>query len=99
MIKCEKCEKQLLGHPEYQVHLKVVHNDGKTAIYLDNEEMEQFKSFRKHQSQVEAITTSWKQVMDFTQQMGSGSFSLTVQNGLPVRINNPMQTLIISMKI
>lgn len=71
-----------------------------TSITLtDPIEIEQFKSFRKHQSEVENITASWKQVMDFTQQMGSGSFTLTVQNGLPVRINNPLQTVIIGIKL
>lgn len=71
-----------------------------TKIELTNpEEIEQFKAFRKHQSEIENITAAWKQVMDFTVKMGSGSYTLVVQNGLPVRIDNPMQKIIIGIKL
>lgn len=69
------------------------------SIELNDLEAEQFKAFRKHQSEVENITASWKQVMDFTKTMGSGSFTLVVQNGLPVRIDNPLQKVIIGIKL
>lgn len=65
----------------------------------DDNEIKAFMAFRKHQSQYEAMMPAWKQVMDFTQTMGNGNFTLTVQNGLPVRINNPLQTVIIGIKI
>lgn len=68
-------------------------------IELTDKEAEQYKDYCKYQSQFEAILSQWRQVIDFTQQMKNGSFTLTVQNGLPVRINNPMQTVVIGIKI
>lgn len=69
------------------------------TIELTDSEAEQFKAFRKNQSQVEATALAWKEVIDFTKQLDSGNFTLTLQNGLPVRINNPMQTVIIGIKL
>ncbi len=65
-------------------------NDTEAKAYLD---------FCNNRAKYEAIIPAWKQVMDFTTKMGNGSFTLTVQNGLPVRINNPLQTVIIGFKI
>lgn len=71
-----------------------------TKIELtDDTEIEAFKAFRKHQSQYEAMMPAWKQVVDFTSNLGNGTFTLTVQNGLPVRINNPMQTVVIGINL
>lgn len=69
------------------------------TVELNNQEAEQFKAFRKNQSEFESILPAWRQVMDFTTTLGSGSYTLTVQNGLPVRINNPLQTVIIGIKL
>jgi hypothetical protein len=68
-------------------------------IELTDEEAEQYKDYCKFQSQKEAFLRQWNQVIDFSEQMGNGAFTLTVQNGIPVKILNPMQTVIIGLKI
>lgn len=69
------------------------------TITLNDEEAEQFKAFRRYQNQLESTVTAWREVIEFTKNLGSGNFTLTVQNGVPVRINNPMQTVVIGIKI
>ena len=68
-----------------------------TSIDLTDAEIVDFIAFRKHQSELESLIPSWKQVMDFAGDLKSGSFTLTIQNGKPVRINNPMQTVVIGI--
>lgn len=68
-----------------------------TRIDLTDAEVADFIAFRKHQSELESLVPSWKEVMDFATGLKSGSFTLTIQNGKPVRINNPMQTVVIGI--
>lgn len=70
-----------------------------TSIDLSDEEIKDFIAFRKHQHELESIVPSWKQVIDFANDLKGGSFTLTIQNGKPVRINNPMQTVVIGIKL
>lgn len=70
-----------------------------TSIDLTDAEIVDFIAFRKHQSELESIVPSWKQVIDFASDLSSGSFTLTIQNGKPVRINNPMKTVVIGINI
>lgn len=68
-----------------------------TKIELTDAEVVDFIAFRKHQHELESLIPSWKQVMDFAGDLKNGAFTLTIQNGKPVRINNPMQTVVIGI--
>ena len=70
-----------------------------TRIDLTDAEVADFIAFRKHKHDLESLVPSWKQVIDFAEGLKSGSFTLTIQNGKPVRINNPMQTVVIGIKL
>ena len=73
--------------------------EDKTAIYLTNKELDEFKTFRKWQSDLDHLNDSWKQVIAYASDMGHGIFTLTVQNGTPVKINRAMQQISIGIKI
>lgn len=70
-----------------------------TSIDLTDTEVADFIAFRKHQHEMELLIPSWKEVIDFATDLKSGSFTLTIQNGKPVRINNPMQTVVIGINL
>ncbi len=73
--------------------------ENKTAIYMNDAEVKSYLDFCNNRAKYEAIVPAWKQVIEFTAQLGSGNYNLTVQNGLPVRINNPLQTVVIGIKL
>jgi len=61
-----------------------------TKIELtDPGEIEDFKAFCLYKQQFVNAAHTWKQVHEFASNMQFGSFSLTIKDGMPVRIDNP----------
>lgn len=70
--------------------------DNQTKIELtDPNEIADFIDFRKHKQEMLSDGESWKQVKKFARNMQYGTFSLTVKDGKPVRIDNAIQQLLI----
>ena len=71
--------------------------DKTVKIELNEVEAEQFKAFRKFQSVYEQMPAAWREVIDYTAGLGSGTYQLTFQNGLPVKIEQPVKKIIIGL--
>lgn len=72
--------------------------DNQTRIELtDPKEIADFMEFCKHKQTLINENNRWQQVKTFSKNMGFGSFSLIVKDGLPVRIDNAIQQVIIQI--
>lgn len=71
--------------------------DSKTAIYLTPQEIRQFEYFCKYQTTLEQEHSKWKQVHEYCKKLQYGTIQLTIQNGLPHRIDNAMQSIVIGL--
>lgn len=67
-----------------------------TKIELTEQDAESFKAFCQYQQQFLNVAKNWKQVHEFAANMQFGSFTLTIKDGVPVRIDNPLQVLILT---
>lgn len=67
------------------------------TIELTDKEALQFKEFRKLQSEIENYHKNWNQVMQYSKMLGNGSFTMTIQNGVPVRIERSMQKVVLGV--
>jgi len=65
----------------------------------DPVEIEQYKNFIKYQAELNQEQKQWKELRTFTKQLGFGSFTLVVKDGLPHRVDNPMQTIVLGIKL
>lgn len=66
-----------------------------TKIELTNEkEIEDFKAFCAHKQEILAEHQQWKEFKVFCKQMNFGSMSLSIEDGRPKKILNPMQTIV-----
>lgn len=72
--------------------------ENQTKIELtDPKEIADFMEFCKHKQDMAKESNRWQQVKTFSKQIGFGSFSLVVKDGLPVRIDNAIQQVIIQI--
>lgn len=62
----------------------------------DNQEIEDFKAFCLYKQQFANEGLVWKQVREYSVNMQFGSFTLTIKNGVPVRIDQPMKVLVLT---
>ena len=72
-----------------------------TPIYLTDEEVEKFKEFREYQQSKEERALehqNWRQLKAFAKDMQYGVFTVTIKEGIPVRIDQPMRQVIFSIK-
>lgn len=65
----------------------------------DDVEIEAFKSFRQHQDEILKEAQQWKELKAFVKNIGYGTLTLSVKNGLPYRVDNPIQTIVFGIKI
>lgn len=66
-----------------------------TKLELTNaQEIEDFKLFCQYKQDLLAEHQQWKEFKAFCKQMNFGSMSLSVEDGRPKKILNPMQTII-----
>lgn len=66
-----------------------------TKIELtDDKEIQDFKEFCQYKQDWLAEQHNWKQLRAFAENMQFGSFTLTIKDGLPVRIDNPIQSIV-----
>lgn len=66
-------------------------------IELDDNRAEQFKRFCQHEAEINAERENWKQLKNFCKQMQYGAFSLSVKDGQPYKISNPMQEVVLGI--
>lgn len=79
----------------------------KQTIELDEATAEKFKHFCKHEAEIDQILkagvldvtahTNWKQLYDFAHKMQFGQVMVTFKDSVPVRVDNPMQTIIFKL--
>lgn len=69
------------------------------TIELDDERAEKFKRFSQHEQEIMAEHAKWRELKTYVKQMQFGSFTLTVKDGMPYRVDKPIQTLILGIKI
>lgn len=82
----------------------MVDQEAKISIGLTSREIELFKQFRQHQDKIEKIVSSglldviaspnWKELFDYSQKVQFGTMQVTIKDGVPVRVDKPMQQLI-----
>lgn len=71
-----------------------------TKIELtDPSEIEAFKEFCRYREQLDLEHEHWRQVREFSKTMQYGKFSLQIEAGIPKRIFNAMQDLVIKVRI
>lgn len=70
-----------------------------TTIELTDQEAEQFKAFRKYQAELLHEQKQWKELQAFAKGMQYGTFTLTIKDGLPYRVDNPLQTIVFGIKL
>ena len=69
-----------------------------TKIELTSEkEIEEFKQFCQYKQEWLQEQANWKQLRAFSEKMQYGSFTLTIKDGVPVRIDNPLQQLVLGV--
>lgn len=79
--------------------MKIENDNNHVTVEMSSDDVVAFAAFRKHQMLMDKIPAAWGQVIEYSKQMGNGSFSIVVQNGVPVRIDRPMQKVIIGLKL
>jgi len=65
----------------------------------DPKEIELYKAFLQHRQQLLNEEKQWAELKTFVKTLGYGTFSLTIKNGLPYRVDNPIQTVILGIKM
>ncbi|HEX9503609.1 MAG TPA: DUF2292 domain-containing protein [Patescibacteria group bacterium] len=70
-----------------------------TTIELSDQEAEHFKRFRLWQQDFDTWHKNWLEVIEFSKKLDYGSVTLTIQDGLPVKLTNPMQQIIIGLHL
>lgn len=71
-----------------------------TKIELtDPKEIELYKDFCEHQQEILREKHQWKQLRQFVESIQYGSFTLTVKDGVPYRVDNPIQTVVFTVKL
>lgn len=66
-----------------------------TSITLtDPIEIENFKAFCQHRQEILNEHQQWKEFRVFCKNMGFGSMTLSVEDGRPKKILNPMQVIL-----
>lgn len=61
----------------------------------EENEIEQFKQFCQYKQDWMAEQQNWKQLRAFCEKMQFGAFQLTIKDGVPVRIDNPIQQVVL----
>ena len=69
------------------------------TIELDDTTAEKFKSFCQYEQELLSEHARWKELKLYIKQMQFGSFNLTIKDGLPYRVDKPMQTVILGIKV
>lgn len=64
-------------------------------IELDDSRAEQFKRFCQYEQDMINIQENWKQVRKYAENLQFGAFTLIIKDGMPVRIDNPMQQVVL----
>lgn len=70
--------------------------ENKTAVYLTDKEVEEFKEFCLYKKEKLNISNNWKAIHDFAFKMQYGTFTVTVKDCQPVRIDKAMQVLVLT---
>jgi len=68
-------------------------------IELDDNAAEQFKRFCQYEEELISEHAKWRELKAYVNSMQFGSFTLTVRDGLPHRIDKPLQTFVFGIKI
>jgi hypothetical protein len=63
----------------------------------DEKEIEDFKQFCEYKEQWISEARNWKELRAFAEKMQFGSFTLTIKDGVPVRIDNPLQQIVLGI--
>lgn len=66
-----------------------------TTIELDDQAAERYKNFCQHEQELMAVQQNWKDLRKFAENMQFGAFTLVIKDGKPVRIDNPMQQIVL----
>lgn len=65
----------------------------------DESEIERYIRFCKYEEDLIKEKEAWKELKSFCTKVGYGSFSLTVKDGVPYRVDNPIQNIILGVKL
>jgi hypothetical protein len=65
----------------------------------DDIEIEKYKRFCQFEQQLLAEDARWQQLKKYCKDVGHGTISLAIQDGMPYKISKPMQTVILGIKI
>lgn len=68
-------------------------------IISDEAEIERYKKFLQYEQEIAEEHKVWKELKDFTKHVNYGSFTLVIKDGLPYRVDNPIQTIIFGVRI
>lgn len=71
----------------------------KTPIYLSKEEAVDYIDFCKYKQELSQWHKNWQEVIAYANKLQFGSFTLTIKDAKPVRIDNAIQQLIIGFGI
>ena len=67
----------------------------KTAVYMSDEEAEKFKAFCASVSS----HPNWLELKEFMEKIQFGSIAITIKDGIPVRIDNPLQVKVLGIHL
>jgi len=71
-----------------------------TSITItDEKEIEEFKEYCRYKQQLSVLHKNWQEVMNYASEIKNGTFALTIQNGVPVRANKTVQTVIFGLNL
>ena len=73
--------------------------DSKVSIEMDTQTAEDFKLFCQYKQEILAEHQNWKELRAFCKQIGYGSFNLSIENGSPKKVTNPLQTLVLGIHL
>jgi hypothetical protein len=62
-------------------------------------EIENFKLFCQHRQKILKEERHWQDLRAYCKQMNFGSFTLVVEDGLPKRIQQPLQSIVFGINL
>ena len=64
----------------------------------DEEEIARYVRFCKYEENLQKDQQIWRELKDFCGKVGYGSFTLTVKEGIPYKVDNPIQNIVLGIK-
>ncbi len=66
---------------------------------VNDQEIEDYKQFCQYKQELSQWHKNWQEVIGYANKMQYGSFNLTIKDAKPVRIDNPMQQIVIGFGV